>query len=152
MPELARTEGKVFRMAAPRLFLFLVGVGVPLFFGMVFLKNNGRFNGQLFLLGLAFLVPVSVIISALVSLAFPVRLTREGIHAQNAWGLPSFVRWGDIESARPFTFINLRWLRISSSADREVTWLALFQSPDAEFRVEVERLAPPDCPLLEYVK
>ena len=104
------------------------------------------------LLGVACLLSTSIILAGAVSLLFPVRLTDEGIHAQSAWGVPTFVRWGDIKAVSSFRFLNLRWLRISSRADAVVTWLALFQSPSVEFKQELQRLAPPDSGLPEYVK
>jgi hypothetical protein len=151
MPDRATANGTEFRAAAPRLFFFLAAVGYPAFVGMILLRYGYRVDWRSFLLGSALMVPTSIILAGAASRLMPARLTAEGIHAQTAWGLPSYVRWGDIKSARTFTLLNLRWVRIYSEADEGVTWLALFQSPAAEFRHEMERLAPAGSPVLDYL-
>ena len=152
MLDVTRTERKTFRMAAPRMFVFLAGVGYPGFVIAMLAKYGLRIDWQPFLLGAACLIPTTVILAGAVSALFPISLTAEGIYAQSSWGLPSFVRWQDIEAARHFTLLNLRWLRIYSRADKTVTWLPMFQSPELEFKLDMERLAPPDSPVLEHLE
>ncbi len=152
MSELSRTKGREFRLAAPRVFTFLAAVGYPAYVGSMLFRFGTRMDWKVFLLGAAALFPVSIFLAGGVSLLFPpVRLTAEGIHAQNAWGVASFVRWQDIAAVRTFDFLNLRWLRIFSNEDRAVTWLAVFQSPSAEFKQEIDRLAPADSPIRKYL-
>ncbi len=151
MSSFASANGKVFRAAAPRLFIFLAGVGYPAFVGIVLLKYGLHVDWRSFLIGAAMMVPTSIILAGAASLLIPARLTTEGIHAQSVWGTPSYVRWRDIKAARTFTLLNLRWMRIFSNSDDRVTWLAMFQSPAAEFRNELERLAPPGSPVLEQL-
>jgi hypothetical protein len=152
MAELARADAKEFRMAAPRIFIFLVGVIGPCYVGATLLKYGFRLDWLAFLLGAGAMVPMAIILAGLASMCFPVRLTAEGIHAQSVWGTASFVRWQDITTVHSVTLLNLRWLRIRSKTDRAVTWLALFQSPSAEFRHELERLAPPNSPVLGFLE
>ena len=148
----ATSDGKQFRAAAAPLFLFLVGLGIPLFIGTVMLKYGSRLDWRSVAVGAAFMVPASVILSGLMCLLFPVRLSPAGIKAQSIWGLPSFVRWPDIKEARQFKLFNLRWLRLYSSAGPTVTWVALFQSHPGEFKLEIVKLAPPESPVLVHIK
>ena len=151
MSDFATAKGRVFRAAAPRLFIFLAGVSYPAFVGVVLFKYGFHVDWKSFLLGAAMMIPTSIILAGAASLLIPARLTDDGIHGQSVWGTPSYVRWRDIRAARSFTLLNLRWVRIFSQADDHVTWLALFQSPAAEFRNELERLAPPGSPVLEHL-
>lgn len=151
MSDFERAKVKVFRLAAPRVFIFLVGVGYPVYIGSMLVRYGLRMDWRLFMLGAAAMFPTALFLAGAVSLVCPaVRLTAEGIHAQSVWGLPTFVRWQDIEEVRPFDFLNLRWLRVYSRADSIVTWLAVFQSPAEEFKQEMQRLAPTGCPVLDY--
>src|SRR5260370_30317602 len=108
----ATSDGKQFRAAAAPLFLFLVALGIPLFIATVMLKYGSRVEWRSVALGAAFMVPAAVILSGLMCLLFPVRLSPAGIRAQSIWGLPSFVRWPDIKEAREFKLFHLRWLRL----------------------------------------
>jgi len=153
MSEFPRTKSKTFRLAAPRVFIFLAAIGYPAYAASMLFRFGTRMDWKWFLLGAAALLPTSIFLAGAVSLLFPpVRLTAEGIHAQSAWGLPSFVRWQDIAAVRTFDFLNLRWLRIFSKVDRGVTWLPVFQSPSAEFKQEMDRLAPPGNPIREHLQ
>ncbi len=152
MSDFDQAQSRTFRLAAPRVFIFLAAIGYPGFVIMMFIRYGVRIDWQPFVLGAACLVPTLVILAGVVSLFFPISLTSKGVQAQNAWGMPSFVRWQDIGEVRPFVFLNLRWLRLYSSADRSVTWLAVFQSPALEFKREMERLAPAGCPVLKYLE
>ena len=148
----AASDGKQFRAAAAPLFIFLVALGVPLFLATVFFKYGARLDWRSVAVGAAAMVPAAVILSVLMCLLFPVRLSRDGIQAQSIWGLPSFVRWTDIKEAREFKLFNLRWLRLYSSASSTVTWVALFQSHPGEFKIEIVKLAPPESPVLAHIK
>jgi len=148
----ATSDGKQFRAAAAPLFIFLIGLGVPLFIATAMLKYGSRLDWWSVAKGAAFMVPAGVIVSVLACLLLPVRLSPAGIHAQSIWGLPSFVRWTDIKEAREFKLFNLRWLRLYSSAGPTVTWVALFQSHAGEFKLEMLKLAPPESPVLVHLK
>ena len=152
MSAAATSDGKQFRAAAAPLFIFLVGLGIPLFLATVFFKYGSRLDWRSVAVGAAAMVPAAVILSGLMCLLFPVRLSPAGVHAQSIWGLPSFVRWPDIKEAREFKLFNLRWLRLYSSAGSTVTWVALFQSHPGEFKLEIAKLAPPESPVLVHLK
>ena len=152
MSAAATSDGKQFRASAAPLFLFLVGLGIPLFLATVFFKYGSRLDWRSVAVGAGAMVPSAVILSVLMCLLFPVRLSREGIKAQSIWGLPSFVRWQDIRQAREFKVFNLRWLRLYSSTGSTVTWVALFQSHPGEFKLELLKLAPPESPVQAHLK
>ena len=85
--------------------------------------------------------------SWMLSLLFPDAFSADGIYGHSFWGRRRFVRWQDISSAQTFRLGNLRWIRVYAT-DGNITWLALFQSRDIEFRHEIKRLAPPSSPVL----
>ncbi len=128
----------------------MFGLGVPLYIALIFFKLGTQVQWKPLLVGVAAMVPTSIISAGLLSLFFPVRLSPDGIHAQSVWGLPRFIRWQDIKQARRFSFFNLRWLRLHSRADNSVTWVALFQTPAVAFNQEIHKLAPPDSPVLAF--
>ena len=152
MSAAATSDGKQFRAAAAPLFLFLVALGIPLFLATVFFKYGSRLDWRSVAVGAGAMIPAAVILSVLMCLLFPVRLSAAGIQAQSIWGLPSFIRWADIKEAREFKLFNLRWLRLYSSAGSTVTWVALFQSHPGEFKIEIVKLAPPESPVLAHIK
>ena len=88
--------------------------------------------------------------SLMMSFVFPVGFSADGIYGHSFWGRRRFVSWQQIVTARTFGLFKFRFLRVYS-ADCKVTWLALFQSHDAEFRDEIRRLAPPSSPVLQFL-
>jgi hypothetical protein len=170
MTNFGASGGKVFRPSATRLFLFYVLLGLPLlvcillfqsrfaidwsrfFSGRSFLVNsNIGFRWSDLLVGGGFVFPLAIIFSGIVSLFLPVRLTAEGIHAHSTWGLPRFIRWRDIKSVRKFSLPILTWLRLYDADGSSAVWLIMFQSAPAQFKQEIEKLAPPASPILNHL-
>jgi hypothetical protein len=152
MPALAMSEGKKFRLAAGPLFVFMFGLGMPLYISIVLFRYGTHMSWQPVLLGVAFMVPASVILSGLMTFMFPVKLSAGGIHTHNIWGVPCYIRWEDIKDARVFSLFNLRWLRLYPGSGGTVGWLALFQSPALAFKEEMLKLAPEGSPVRKYMK
>jgi hypothetical protein len=93
-------------------------------------------------------VPVAWLGVWMLSRWFPVALSSEGLYGHSVWGVRRFIRWQDVSAVKRFRVFNLRWLLISSRVDKEVVWLAMFQSRPIEFKDEIRKLAPKDNPLL----
>jgi hypothetical protein len=146
-----KSGGKVFRPSAARLFLFYAVLGIPLFAGIVLVRHGTSFEWRPVLLGAGSILPVSIILGSILSLLFPVRLTAEGIHAHSAWGFPQFIRWQDIQSARKFNLPILPWLRLYPRDGSTTIWLAMFPSTPAQFKLELQKLAPPANPILSHL-
>jgi hypothetical protein len=144
--------GKLFRPSAGRLFLFLVGLELPLFVCIILARDGASFHWRELFLGAGLIVPLAIIFAGVASLLLPSRLTAEGIHAHSAWGFPQFIRWRDIQSARKFNFLILPWLRLYSSDGSTVVWLILFQAAPAQFKLEIQKLAPPGNPILSHLE
>jgi hypothetical protein len=144
--------GKIFRPSAARLFLFLVGLELPLFVCIMLARYGTSLHWRELLLGAALIVPLAIIFAGVASSMLPWRLTPEGIHAHNAWGLPRFIRWRDIQSARKFNFLILPWLRLYPSDGSTVVWLIMFPAAPAQFKLEIQRLAPPGNPILNHLE
>ncbi len=82
---------------------------------------------------------------------FPAGFSPEGIYAHSFWGWRRFIRWPDVAKIKKITLFNLPWLRIYSRDSGKVAWLPLFQSCPAEFREEIRKFAPLNCPILNYL-
>jgi hypothetical protein len=146
-----KSSGKTFRPSAFRLFLFLVSFELPLFFLVLLIRFDGRIHLPELLLGAALIIPLAILLAGLTSFLLPAYVSAEGIRAHSAWGLPSFIRWQDIKSARRFNFPFLPWLRLFPADGSTVVWLILFQSSPAQFKLEIEKLAPPGNPILTHL-
>lgn len=92
----------------------------------------------------------AVLWALILHFCFPTRVSSEGVWGYSFWGVRRFIAWEHISMARPFRILNLRWVRLYSSSDTKVTYVALFPSDSASFRAEIHRLAPPQCPILKY--
>ena len=81
---------------------------------------------------------------------FPTGISARGVSGYSFWGFKRLIGWDQIASVRPLTMANLRWLRLYSAVDGKVTYLALFPSKAALFKSELQRVAPPECPIFKY--
>jgi hypothetical protein len=126
-------------------------MGLPGVFCVVLIIDGVHFDRHALAFATAS-VPISSLIGAwMLSILFPASLSAEGVYGHSLWGARRFVRWQDIAAARTFRLFNLHWLRIYAT-DGKVTWLALFQSHKPEFSQEIQRLAPPVSPVLNYLR
>jgi hypothetical protein len=147
------SDCKKFRAAVAPMsaFIFVAGMILVLIHNLI--SNGLHFDPSrlAFLSGFGLVALVfSIGYSWMISLLFPDAFSADGIYGHSFWGRRRFVRWHDIASAQTFRLGNLRWLRVYA-ADGNITWLALFQSRDIEFRQEIKRLAPPGSPVLNYL-
>ena len=83
---------------------------------------------------------------------FPTRLSSDGVSGYSFWGLRRFIAWEHISKARSCRFLNLRWMRLYSSCDGKVSYMAEFPSDSDGFRAELHRLAPTQCPIFKYIQ
>jgi hypothetical protein len=135
--------GKLFRPSAIRLFLFYVALGLLFLVCFSFIREREAFRLSDLMLGAGFLLPVAIIVAGIFSFLFPIRLAPDGIHA---------IRWQDIKTVRKFSLPLLPWLRLYDADGSSAVWLAMFQSAPAQFKLELERLAPPASPILSHLK
>jgi hypothetical protein len=142
--------GRIFRPSAFRMFLFFVVLSLPLFLGTVLIRYGTGFQWRALLFGAGSIVPTSIIVAGIMHLLFPVRVTTAGIHSHSAWGLPCFIRWQDIKSARIFNLPILPWLRLYPSDGSTVVWLIMFPSTPTQYKLEIQKLAPPGNPILNH--
>lgn len=141
----------VFRPSAARLFVFYAVLGFStVCIAIGFIGHRSGSWGSQILMCAGMILPFSIIAAGIFSFFFPIKLTAEGIHAHSVWGLPCFIRWQDIKSARKFNLFILPWLRLYPADGSTVIWLALFQSAPAQFKLEIQRLAPPGSPILSH--
>ena len=143
------TEAKKFRAAVVPMFICIFVLSALGFLSLLLLRHGRHIDRHGLVWPIEFEAIWSFVWAWMISLCFPAALATEGVYGHSFWGPRRFVRWQDMAAARTFRLFNLRWLRIYSTADNRVTWLPLFQSRRAEFCGEVQRLAPPDSPLLK---
>jgi hypothetical protein len=147
MTNFGASGGKVFRPSATRLFLFYVAVCLPLSVCVIVIRHPANINFKALLLAAASIIPLSIIIGSVLSLLFPVRLTAEGVHAHSVWGFPRFIRWQDIKTVRKFSLPILPWLRLYPADGSSPVWLSMFPASPDQFKLEVQKLAPPASPI-----
>ncbi len=143
--------GKLFRPSAIRLFLFYVALGLPFLVCFSLIRDGAAFRLSDLMLGVGFILPVAIIVAGIFTFLYPVRIAPDGIHAHNAWGLPRFIRWQDIKTVRKFNLPMLPWLRLYDTDGSPAVWLAMFQASPTQFKMELERLAPPANPILSHL-
>jgi len=131
------------------MFIFIFAFGVTGLLCYVLTEDGWHFDRHALVSAIGFQIIFSLVMSWMLSRSFPDAFSLDGIYGHSSWGQRRFVGWRDVTEARTLRLLNLRWLRVYA-VDGKVTWLALFQSRDAEFRQEIRRLAPPDNPVLKY--
>jgi hypothetical protein len=100
----------------------------------------------------AFLVVYSLVVAWLLALLFPAGFSADGVFGHSACGMRRFVSWREIAVVRTFSIFNLRWLRVYTTTNTQVTCLPLFQTHKAEFHQEIQRFAPAGNPLLKRLR
>jgi hypothetical protein len=143
-----------FRVAVTPTFVFVLVLSLfGLFCIILTLTLDGLHLGRRALAVAGVSVSVSSLVMAgLVSILYPASFSAEGLYGRSFWGRRRFVRWQEIAVARSFRLLNLRWLRIYTTDYSRVIWLALFQSHEAEFRQEIQRLAPAGSPIFKHLQ
>ena len=134
------------------MFVCVLGMGIFGLFCVVLILDGLHFDRHALAVASASIPVSSLVLSWLLTILFPASFSAEGIYGHSFWGRRRFVHWRDVVAARPLRLLNLRWLRIYTTVDSKVTWLALFQSHKAEFRQEMQRLAPADSPVLNHIR
>jgi hypothetical protein len=90
--------------------------------------------------------------SWVISLFITVRLTQGGIHGHSFWAIRRMIRWEEIKAAKPFRFLNIRFLRLYPLDGKTPIWMPLFLAKPDEFEQEVRRVAPAGNPILEHLQ
>jgi hypothetical protein len=145
-----QTDVVKFRTAIMPAAICIFLIAIPMAFIAVYIKLR-YLNAGSIACGIITGVVNSFFFSWLYSVLLPVWSTDAGIYGPTIWGNRCFVSWPDVEKAKTFRLINLKWLRVYST-DGTVAWLPLFLSRDTDFRQEVQRLAPPNSPILEFLR
>jgi hypothetical protein len=78
---------------------------------------------------------------------FKVYVDPAGLRAHNFWGAYRECPWADIQSASPFNFIGLRYLRARTSDGKAPLWLPLFLADREGFYRRIREYAGPNHPL-----
>ncbi|HSI12117.1 MAG TPA: hypothetical protein VK961_08740 [Chthoniobacter sp.] len=142
----------MFRLSAQSLFLCISSLALPLFLIGVWLIPGLQADWGVVLVAMVGIVFFSGIGAGLLHLLFPVRISPDGIAAHSVWGFRRFIRCEQIGAVRQFSLLNLHFLRLYSTVDRKVTWLALFPSDPVSFRDAIASTMPPDSPLMAYFR
>jgi hypothetical protein len=123
--------------------------------GVILLRGFADVLHRLHILvgGLLFVdAPLSFLFSLALVLKAPVAFSNEGIYGYSVRGTKCFLPWKDILQVRRFRFLNLTYLRIYSKVNKNVLWLALFQSQPIEFIHEIGKFAPSDSPIRNHLR
>jgi len=144
------SDCRKFRAAVIPVFAFLFIIATTVLFCLILAADGWHFDRNLAAFAAGFEAICSFVVSWMLSRLYPDAISVDGIYGHSAWGRRHFVAWKDVAAARTFRLLNLQWLRVDAG-DGRATWLALFHSQDADFRQEIQRLAPPDSPILKCV-
>jgi len=143
---------KVFRAAVLPVFTSTAALGLPLYFCIViFTEGLHRVDVPALFIGALAGALAGLVYAWVLTLCFTLKLTPEGVLGHSVWGLRRFIRWQDLATIRPFRFFSLRYLRLYPESGNRPIWIALFLARRADFEQELERLAPPDCPIRKYL-
>lgn len=142
----------MFRQSVTQGFLFGCIVGLPIYFGLVLMEDGLHFDRLGLLVGAVGGSLFGLLLAWIAHRLFPVAVSADGISAHSFWGVPRFIRWEHIEAARPFRMLNLRFVRLYSTADDKVTWVALFPADPEAFRQAVRSAMPPNSPLSAHIQ
>jgi hypothetical protein len=140
---------KKFRPAAVPLAVFLLIFTLPGLVCVVLFIDGLKFDPRALLIAAIFVAACSPILALLLSHFYAASVSADGVYGHSFWGLRRFASWRDIVDAKPYKLLNLLWLRIHT-ADKKVTWLALFHWDRSELQQEIHRFAPSDSPILLY--
>ena len=141
----------MFRPAVRPIFLLIVAVATPLFLLLVLLDDGLHPHWGALLFATILLISFSILSAWALHFLFPAHISSDGISGHSVWGLRRFVRWEHIASARPIRVINLRYLRLYSTSDHKVTWLALFPADRRGFSSALRSTMPPSSPVSAYI-
>jgi hypothetical protein len=139
-----------FRAAVIPLFIFVFTFAMVGLFCLILATDGWHFDRHAAAFATGFEVIFGLVASWMPSCFFPDAFSTEGICGHSFGGRRRFVSWQNVAAARTFRLFNLLWLRVYS-ADGKITWLALFQAHDTDFREEIRRFAPPSSPVLKCI-
>jgi hypothetical protein len=145
------SNAKRFRPAILPSAAFLLLVALSGLFCIVLILDGLKFDRHALLIAVIFVTICSLAGALFLSFFSTAGFSSDGVYGHSFWGVRRFASWRDIEDARPFRLLNLPWLRVYT-VDKRVTWLALFQSREPEFRQEIQRLAPVSSPILNHLR
>ena len=112
--------------------VYAVGTVIWLIFDYQFAREFFRLSSVIFFI---FIFPVSFILSALLSSIcifilrklFKLRVSPDGIDAWSSW-TRRHVSWSEVEEAKYFKLLGLKYLKIPTTAERGSVWIPLFVS------------------------
>jgi len=126
--------------------------GMFVVFMILVLVNDGFDDiGSAALFGLSCLLPIALLGARGLSRFHTDAISPEGLHGRSFWGVRRVIRWKEIREVLAFRLIHLRFLRLFSEVDEQVTWISLFPACPQVFRREIQRLAPSDSPIRKFI-
>ena len=153
MTDLIPLEVKRFRASifSVMVSLFVVAVGLTTL-AIIIKDGFSNIRWLILLKVLVFLTaPLSFLCALRLHWKYTYGFSSDGVYAYSICGVRRHIKWEDVSKVRKFSIVNLSWLRIYSSIDGNITWLALSQARPVEFRAEIQKFAPSNNPLLEYL-
>ncbi len=116
------------------------------------IKYGLVFNREFLIRRLLYLVLYAAVCGTLVSTFLTYSLSTEGVQGFSVWGAVRFIRWSEIQDARVFWFLNLKYVRLRSSADGRITWVLLSLRDLERFRELVRQYGGSDCQILRFIQ
>jgi hypothetical protein len=144
-------ECRKFRLRVAPLSVFVLVLGQLALLCFVLATDGLRFDWVMFALSSVSIAILSLVGAWMFSYLFPDVVSPEGVYGHSSWGRRRFARWEDIAMVERYGLFHLSYLRLHSKSDEKVTWIGLFHVGAVDFLQEIQKLAPTDNPIQEFV-
>lgn len=112
--------------------------------------SDRRIQSILFITVLIMSLVYGLLLTALVTLCYPVRIGRDGISGHSQWGTRHNIVWREVVGARPVNILTFRYLRIWGDGSLWALWMPLYLKDMDTVRTTVLEFAPPESPLRAF--
>ena len=141
----------IFHSSAKSVILTAGPLGIALGVSACLIQDSLKTDVRALAFGVVAGIITVVVLSLLACRFYTIELSESGIRAYSFWGRRRFIRWSEIETIRPFSLINLRYLRLYGSPPSKPLWMAIFIPNLSAFKEMVTKFAPKDSPILTFL-
>jgi hypothetical protein len=139
-------QSQTFRMSYLWVFAFYLGtLGLSYFLHPLY--HSGKMPPEEFFRSLIYFA----IASLFLYIGFPIKVSEGGIQGHNCFGIPTRLRWEEIERVSLF-HMGLPWLRIASKQGGMAMYMPAFLQDRGQFFQAVQQQTPAENPLRQYLE
>lgn len=131
---------------------FGILLGVLLLVAPIMSSGLTRWKNEAAAAVLIFDLAFSWIYAAVAVQFFRVRLDEQQLSGHSFWGRAQTIAWREIQSVQRANFCGFRYLKLSTSAQKDLIWLPLSLADRDGFLRAAQKFAAPDNPLRKYLE